>query len=321
MAMVDSGDDEIIIDLGFFRLYKDGRIYRADGTADTAPAGFDADTGVTSRDVVIDATTGVAARLYLPAVPNAATRLPVLVFFHGGAFVAGSPTHPWFHSYVNSLAASARVVAVSAGYRLAPEHPLPAAYDDAWDALNWAVSGADPWLSAHGDLGRVFVGGVSAGANIAHNVAIAAGVRGLQASSTTPARVEGVIVLHPSFSGKQRMEQEEDHEFWRTNNKRWAAIFPGSKEGLDDPRINPMASGAPSLATMAGERLLVCTASEDPRAPRGRAYCDAVRDSGWRGKVEWYESNGDGHGFFVLNPGTSEAVKVMDRVVAFVAGN
>jgi hypothetical protein len=68
-------------------------------------------------------------------------------------------------------------------------------------------------------------------------------------------------------------------------------IFPGMKNALDDPRINPMAPGAPSLA---GERLLVCTASEDQRAPRGRAYCNAVRASGWHGEMEWDESNGRG---------------------------
>lgn len=315
----DSGVDEIVFDLGYFRLYKDGRFHRAGGADDAAPAGFDADTGVTSRDVVIDATTGVAARLYLPTVPNATTKLPILVFFHGGSFVVGSPGHPTFHSYINYLAASAGVVVVSVRYRLVPEHPLPTAYDDAWVALNWAVSGADPWLSSHGDLGRVFLGGVSAGANIVHNMAITAGVRGLR--GVEPRCVQGVILLHPSFSGEQRMEEEEDEEFWRTNNYRWIAIFPGATEGADDPRINPMAKGAPSLSMMAGERLLVCTASEDPRALRGRAYCEAVQAAGWRGAVGLYESSGEEHCFFVHDHGTSEAGEVMNRGVTFVAGH
>jgi hypothetical protein len=70
-----------------------------------------------------------------------------------------------------------------------------------------------------------------------------------------------------------------------------------------------------------GERLLVCTASEDPRAPRGRAYCEAVRGraycealrgSGWRGKVEWFESQNKGRAFFVADHGSPEAVALMD---------
>ncbi|KAL6655457.1 hypothetical protein ACP70R_006283 [Stipagrostis hirtigluma subsp. patula] len=315
---MDPGGAEIVFSCDRFRLFKDGHIERT-GSKDTAPAGFDSGTGVTSKDVVIDAATGVAARLYLPSIQTAATtKLPVLVFFHGGAFIFGSPDEPMHHRYVNSLVAGARVVAVAVRYRLAPEHPLPAAYDDAWAAVNWAVSGADPWLSDHGDLGRVFLAGVSAGANIAHNMAIAAGVDGLHAPA--PAIVEGVILLHPSFSGEQRMEAE-DEEFWRANNVRWMVVFPGATGGLDDPRINPTAAGAPSLAKLAGERLLVCTASDDPRAPRGRAYCEAVRASGWRGEVEWFESDGEEHCFFAPNPGCREAVKLMDRVVAFFGGH
>jgi acetyl esterase/lipase len=126
---------------------------------------------------------------------------------------------------------------------------LPAAYDDAWAALNWAVSSVDPWLSDHSDRDCVFVVGVSAGANIAHNMAIAAGVSELPA----PARIEGVILLHPSFASEDKMEAE-DEEFDRANKIRWAAILPDAKDGLQDPRINPMADGAPSLAKLAGER-------------------------------------------------------------------
>ena len=337
---MDSGSTEIVVDCGFFRIYSDGRVERFAGT-ETVPAGFDADTGVTSKDVVIDAAaTGVATRLYLPTIHtdtapsspqsadtdnNSATtaKLPILVVFHGGFFVMSSPADPAFHRYMNSLVATARVVAVSVGYRLAPEHPLPAAYEDSWAALNWAVSGAaDPWLSAHGDPGRVFVAGASAGANIAHNMAIAAGASGLlrAAEQEPPPRVEGVLLLHPSFAGEQRMEEEEDG-FWQANKRRWAAIFPGARDGLDDPRINPMAAGAPTLAKLVGERMLVCTASEDQRAPRGRAYCEAVRASGWRGKVEWFESQNEGHAFFVSGHGSPEAVALLDRVVAFIAGH
>ncbi|XP_066394449.1 2-hydroxyisoflavanone dehydratase-like isoform X2 [Miscanthus floridulus] len=297
---MDSGSTEIVVDCGFFRIYSDGRVERFAGM-ETVPAGFDADTGVTSKDVVIDANTGVATRLYLPAI-------------HTAPSPPQSDDNGSHHLF-------ARVVAVSVGYRLAPEHPLPAAYEDSWAALNWAVSRADPWLSAHGDPGRVFVAGGSAGANIAHNMAIAAGASGLRAAEQEPPpRVEGVLLLHPSFAGEQRMEEEEDG-FWQANKRRWGAIFPGARDGLDDPRINPMAAGAPSLAKLVGERLLVCTASEDPRAPRGRAYCEAARASGWRGKVEWFESQNEGHAFFVAGHGSPEAVALMDRVVAFIAGH
>ncbi|GJN13189.1 hypothetical protein PR202_ga31533 [Eleusine coracana subsp. coracana] len=131
---MDPSSKEIVFEVGDFKVYKDGHVERASRALYTVPAGFDAGTGVTSKDVVIDAATGVAARLYLPTTDTSGavtTKLPILVFFHGGFFVVGSPGHPEYHRFVNSLAASAGVVAVSVDYRLAPEHLLPAAYDDA----------------------------------------------------------------------------------------------------------------------------------------------------------------------------------------------
>jgi hypothetical protein len=65
----------------------------------------------------------------------------------------------------------------------------------------------------------------------------------------------------------------------------------------------------------------VCAASEDARLPRIRAYYDAVKSSGWRGQVEWFESEGKGHAFFVDEHGCREAVALMERVVGFIAGH
>ncbi|CAN6217909.1 unnamed protein product [Urochloa humidicola] len=323
---MDSGSSsEIAFDCSSFCLYKDGRVERNAHRMETTPAGFDPETGVASKDVVIDAATGATVRLYLPpaAQAEANNKLPILIFFHGGYFIVGSASEPMYHRYVNSLVARSGAVAVSVEYRLAPEHPLPAAYDDSWAALRWAVSGADPWLSDHGDLGRVFLVGVSAGGNIVHNMAVDVGAGGLLPAAAgdepTP-RVEAVVQLHPSFSGQRRMEVE-DEVFFRANNNRWGVIFPGARGGVDDPRINPTAAGAPSLAELAGQRLLVCTASEDPRGARAKAYCNAVRASGWHGEAEWFESEGVGHGFFVLEPGSRTAAALMDRVVAFLAGH
>ncbi|AQL01139.1 NAD(P)H dehydrogenase C1, partial [Zea mays] len=113
-----------------------------------------------------------SARVYLP--PGAAGKIPVVVYFHGGGFVVGSPARPGTHNYLNDLVARSGAIGVSVYYRLAPEHKLPAAYDDAWAALRWAATlggGEDPWLLEHADLSRVFLAGCSAGANIAHNTA------------------------------------------------------------------------------------------------------------------------------------------------------
>ncbi|CAL5087978.1 unnamed protein product [Urochloa decumbens] len=312
---MDPSSRKLVFDSPLLRVHDDGRVERLYGT-ETTPPGFDAVTGVASQDVVIDGATGVFVRLYIPN-HNLATehkkKLPILVYFHGGGLVLDSAASPMYHRYLNSIASKADVVAVSVNYRLAPEHPLPAAYDDAWAALSWAASGADPWLSDHGDTGRVFLAGDSGGANIVHNIAIMAGARrGLPAG----AFVKGAILLHPMFGGKEPVDGES-RETREIMEKLWPLICPQSTEGLDDPRLNPMAGGAPSLRNLACRKLLVCSAEKDHYArARATAYYQAVKERGWRGSAEWLESAGEEHVFFLHKPECDESLALMDRLVA-----
>jgi acetyl esterase/lipase len=308
---------------GVLRWHKSGRVERFDGT-DTVPPSPSGDpaNGVASKDVVLDGTTGVFARLYIPAnlLPDCDTehkKLPILIYFHGGGLVLESASSPTYHRYLNLLVSKAGVLAVSVNYRLAPEHPIPAAYDDAWMALSWAALRDDPWLSEHGDAGRVFLAGDSGGANNVHNMAMMAGT---QDGLPPGAVLEGAIVLHPMFGGKEPVDGEA--VFTREiMEKLWPLICPDSTDGLDDPRLNPMARGAPSLQNLACRKLLVCSTDLDYARPRAATYCEAVKASGWRGTVEWLESVGEEHVFFINKPECDESLKLMDRVVAFLAGN
>ncbi|KAF7077108.1 hypothetical protein CFC21_081693 [Triticum aestivum] len=325
MCEMDPPASKMRFDSPAFRVHEDGRVERFFGT-DTTDPGFDAATGVTSKDVVLDAATGVFARLYLPALPDGADRgrerLPILVYFHGGGLVLGSAASQMYHGYLNSVVSRAGVLAVSVDYRLAPEHPIPAAYEDSWLALSWAASRVgDPWLSEHGDAGRIFLAGDSGGANIVHNMAIKAGTRstdhdGLPAGAV----VERALLLHPMFGGKEPVDGEAADTRYHME-KLWALICPdGDGLGVDDPRLNPMAPGAPSLRALAGRRLLVCSAERDFARARAAAYYQAVKGSGWPGTAEWLESPGEEHGFFLLQPERDESSALMDRVVAFLSG-
>ncbi|RCV43109.1 hypothetical protein SETIT_9G269000v2 [Setaria italica] len=314
---------EVILDYPIFRIYKDHHVDRLVGT-ETVPAGADAATGVVSKDVVIDDDSGIYVRLYLPDMAGTQAnedgpKLRVLVFLHGGGFITESAASPMYHNYVNSLAAAARVLVVSVNYRLAPEHRFPTGYEDSLRALKWALSGGDPWLSRHGDLGRVFLAGDSAGGNIIHNVAMMAAAAG--DGGGVAARIEGAVLLHAAFAGKEPVagESVETAEMMDTL---WGVICrEAAEDGLDDPRINPLAAAAPSLRGLPFERLLVVEADGDFFRGRGRAYYEAVVASGWGGEVEWFETMGKEHVFFLLDPGCPEAVALMARLVAFFAGN
>jgi acetyl esterase len=117
---------------------------------------------VEDRDVPAPAGT-VAIRIYWPATGSEAGELlPVVVFFHGGGFVIGDLDS--YDGTCRQHAVGADAIVVSVDYRLAPEHPYPAAVEDAWAATGWVAEhaaeiGADPT--------RMAVAGDSAGGNIA----------------------------------------------------------------------------------------------------------------------------------------------------------
>ena len=266
---------EVILDCPFFRIYSDRRIDRLIGTT-TVPPSFDGSTGVTSKDVVIDGATGLYVRLYLPDTASrsdaGSKKLPVLVYYHGGGFVTQSAASPVYQRFLNSLAARAGLLVVSVNYRLAPEHPLPAGYEDSLRALRWAVSGGgDPWLSQHGDLGRLFLAGDSAGGNIVHNVAMMAAAEG-EAGSAAGARIEGAVLLHAGFGGREPIDGETP-EWAAFSEKLWAFAFPEATDGADDPRMNPLVAAAPSLRNLPCKRVLVC-------AGRGGAGLAAAEGQG-----------------------------------------
>ncbi|KAM0895084.1 hypothetical protein ACQ4PT_024066 [Festuca glaucescens] len=309
-------DDEVLLEApAQFRIYKSGRMDRLNEPT-LSPPGLDEATGVTSRDVVLDADTGVSVRLYLPKLRGpSSTKLPVVVFFHGGAFLIGSADDTAYHNYVNALAAAAGVLAVSVDYRLAPEHPLPAAYDDSWAALRWAASPQDGWIAEHGDLSRLFLAGDSAGANIVHDMLM----RASSNSNNGHPRVEGAILLHPWFSGTTAVEGEPPAAS-KVTGMLWSYACPGAVGGADDPRMNPLAQGAPALEKLGCVRMLVAAGLADGLAARNRAYYDAVASSAWRGTAAWLGTEGEGHVFFLGKPGCDNAKQLMDRVVAFIAG-
>ncbi|EPS64139.1 hypothetical protein M569_10644, partial [Genlisea aurea] len=196
---------EVLLDFSpIYRVYKDGRVERL-LKSDKAPPSEDPATGVRSKDVVIDSDIPVSARIYLPADSVPGERKPLVIYFHGGGFAVESAFGQLYHAHLNPLTATSNVVAVSVEYRLAPEHPLPAAYEDAWAAVKWIDSGSDgdEWISSFADLNRVFFAGDSAGANIAHYVAVRAGSDRLE--SVNPI---GAILNCPFFGGEEALENE-----------------------------------------------------------------------------------------------------------------
>ncbi|TKW10771.1 hypothetical protein SEVIR_6G189000v4 [Setaria viridis] len=315
-----SADDEIVYEsMPHIRIYKN-RVERYSGSEFVA-ASTDAATGVASRDVVI--SPNVSARFYLPRLADGApaTKLPVLVYYHGGGFCRGSAFDPTFQAYFNSFAALANVLVVSVEYRLAPEHPVPAAYADSWEALAWVVShladspndggNRDPWVAGHADFARLYLGGESAGSNIAHHMAMRVAAEGLSHG----AQIRGLVMIHPYFLGTDKVPSDDlSPEMRERLGTLWRVMCP-TTTGEDDPLINPLVDGAPALATLACGRVLVCVGEGDVLRDRGRAYHDRLKASGWQGEAAIWQAPGKDHRFHLLEPCCDEAVE-QDKVIS-----
>src|SRR5204863_8163295 len=124
-----------------------------------------------AKDISIPAPHGaIPARIYTPKRVRKTNGLaPCLVFLHGGGFVIGNLDS---HDVVcRKLAHEGELIVISVDYRLAPEHPFPAAPEDCITATKWVAANAKP-LGV--DATRIIVGGDSAGGNLAAVTALTA---------------------------------------------------------------------------------------------------------------------------------------------------
>lgn len=225
------------------------------------------------RELEIDGAAGpLRARHYRAHPPSTSEKPPLLVFFHGGGFVIGDlDTHD---EPCRILCRYAGVHVLSVDYRLAPEHPFPAAVADALAAFRWAVAHASE-LGA--DSHRVAVGGDSAGGNLS------AVTSQLAARDGGPAPALQLLIYPPVDLTEARAASGRlfAEGFYLTENDRqWSSrhYFAGNERDATDPRASPtLAEDLSGLAPA-----IVMTAGFDPLRDEAEAYAEALRKAGTR---------------------------------------
>ncbi len=224
---------------------------------------------------------GRPARLYLPT--GAATTGPTLLFLHGGGWVYGGlDSHDGSCRFLAERS-GVRVLAVD--YRLAPEDPFPAAYDDACAAYRWLVDNA---RTVGADRDRLAVGGDSAGGCLAATTAIEAAREGL------PLAFQLLVYPgtdHTATAGSRALFGEG---FYLTQD--FMDLASGSYVPADadprDPRLSPLYADLPAGLAPA----YVATAGFDPLRDEGEAYARRLVDAGVEVTARRFEDQI--HGFF-----------------------
>ncbi|GIE76477.1 alpha/beta hydrolase [Actinoplanes philippinensis] len=234
---------------------------------------------VTTRDLTIPGDHPVAARLCTPAVEAVPGAL--LLFLHGGGWVIGDLD---VYDYPSRfLAHHAQVRVLTVDYRLAPEHPFPAALDDARAAYDHAVRTGPSWGV---DPGRIAVGGDSAGATLAaalcNDPAVTAAFQLLLYPATDLATVSA-----------SRRELSDDFMLTDRDITFFYDAYTGTTDRTD-PRLSPLYQRlSPTLPPT-----YLATAGYDPLRDEGVAYARALAGAGVA--VEHRAVDDMIHGFLVF---------------------
>ncbi|KZV45588.1 hypothetical protein F511_27198 [Dorcoceras hygrometricum] len=279
--------------------------------------------GVYSFDV-IDRSTSLLNRVYLPAAENEAPRgiielekplneteiVPVIVFFHGGSFVHSSANSAIYDTFCRRIVSTCKAAVVSVDYRRSPEHRYPCACDDGWTALKWVQSRA--WLrSGKESKVHVFLAGDSSGGNIAHYVSVRASEEGVE--------VLGNVLLHPLFGGEERTESEQrlDGKYFVKVQDRdwyWRAYLPEG-EDRNHPACNVFGPRSKSLEGLKLPKSLVVVAGLDILQDWQLAYVEGLKKYGQQAKLLYLDKATIG---FYFLPNNEHFHSLMNEITTFI---
>ncbi|XP_058779264.1 carboxylesterase 1-like [Vicia villosa] len=279
---------------------------------------------VLSKDLTINKSNQTSLRLFLPKKATLSNHnnklLPLIVFFHGSGFIVQSAASTMFHDFCVEMAETVEAVVASVDYRLAPEHRLPAAYDDAMEALSLIRSCKDEWLTKYVDYSKCVLMGNSAGATIAYHAAlrVVENVKDLE-----PLKIQGLIFRQPFFGGTQRTESqvrlENDPVFpLCVNDLMWELALP---IGVDrDHEYSNLTAGNGvdekyGKIKDQGWKVLVSMNGGDPLVDRNKELVKLMEEKGVEVVMDFEEEGYHGVEFFE----ESKAKNFIELVKGFVS--
>lgn len=244
----------------------------------------------------------IGARVYRPA--DSGSRATV-VYFHGGGYAIGNlDTHDLI---CREICRRLDAVVLSVSYRLAPENPFPAGFDDCLAATRWAAAHID---ELGGDPALLAVAGDSAGGNLAAAVAQERCTRGEQPG------IAAQLLIYPATDVSRdypsRTEYGEGYFLDHRALELFASAYVTDLSWLADPRMSPITHT--DLADL--PPTVVVTAEFDPIRDQGEAYADALERAGVR--VRRRRFAGLIHGFVHFGPFVPAAQAAVDETCSLL---
>ncbi|MFV0457504.1 MAG: alpha/beta hydrolase [Actinomycetales bacterium] len=210
----------------------------------------------------------------------------VLVYYHGGGWVIGAIDE--FDTLARKLANAAHFAVVLVDYRLAPEHPYPAAVDDAWEALTWVADHVEELVGKKLPLA---IGGDSAGGNLTAVMARRAAEQGAPELLTQ-------LLVYPvadcDFTTGSYLDPENQGLLTKEAMEYFFGFYVSDGASAEHPDISPLRAENVSGQVPA----LVATAEHDPLRDEGEALARKLEAAGV--EVNFRRFAGQSHGFFTM---------------------
>ncbi|CAH0025820.1 unnamed protein product [Clonostachys rhizophaga] len=212
-------------------------------------------------------------RVFTPSAGRPAQGWPVFLWFHGGGWAVGDIASG--NDLCALICKRAECVVVTVGYRLAPEHPFPAAFDDSVEALKWVV-GREGALELGINPSQVGVGGTSAGGQLAASLSIKA------AMLEPPIPIKFQLLVVPVIDNTAT----EATVWGKNKNAPWLTparmlwyrqMYLPNKEDEEQWEASPCKASPSLLAT--SPNTWIAVSEQDLLAPEGTAYADQLRDA------------------------------------------
>ncbi|PYZ94610.1 lipase [Salipaludibacillus keqinensis] len=219
--------------------------------------------------------------------PQGEGPFPIIMYYHGGAFLEGYGSIDTHDNIIRSLASRTNSIVLAPSYRVAPEYIFPAAIEDSYSALDWAVKHAE---SFHGDVERISVVGDSAGGNIAT-------VTAMMARDRNGPEITSQVLLYPLTTFQDvPLESREiyDSGYYLLSRQvmyRARDLYTPDELMWSNPYSSPLQ--AEDLSDL--PPTLIITAEFDPLRDEGEAYAERLAEFGVPVRATRYR--GVMHGF------------------------
>jgi acetyl esterase/lipase len=258
--------------------------------------------GVTVKYITVpsrDKGRHIKVHMYQPFKYDSTKPAPVLINFHGSGFILpGLGTDREFCSLVS---ARTNALVFDADYRKAPEHPFPAAVQDAEDVAHYILANPDQY-----DPSNIFTCGFSAGGNLAL----------VTASSLGPERLKGVICLYPSLDKTKPHTAPEKHmrsgvtvSPFMSNLFHESYILP--EQSRSDPRISPIFAPTESFP----EFIFVACGNADICYDPCVRFVERLKEAGHK-NIVFLTAEYEGHAFDKRTKEGTESEEMKDRMYA-----